>query len=135
MTCFWDGIIASLTTADFQKIGFENRPKPKEFVKALQTNAIQTTHIHWNGVPLREQELKENLEAISTLNVNSISNGYFCSTSDPFLFLVAELFQVNIIHFYRNVTINYTFIETGESTTIVSRTLKFGSNKSHFYKK
>ena len=37
---------------------------------------------------------------VTRINVKSIRNGYLCSTCDPFLCLVCQLFKLNICHNY-----------------------------------
>ena len=44
-------------------------------------------------------------------------------------YLKAELFQINIHHKFNRTMIKYTVLESTEST----KTLKFGSNRGHFW--
>ena len=85
----------------------------------------KTKDIKWNGETLTDKQLEENFEHIRDFNVNSIGGGYLCSTCDPFLFLVCQLFQVDINHNYRGYMMRYRI-------TNPIKTLNFESNSGHF---
>jgi len=75
MTCFWDGLLANLKPKDFARIGVKKKPrKAQDFAAILKERNTKTTSVSWQG------------------------ERYDCSSFDPFLFLVAELFEVSIIH-------------------------------------
>ena len=46
------------------------------------------------------EPVEENVEAIKEYDVNQVQNGYYCSTCDPFLFLLADYLNINIEHNY-----------------------------------
>ena len=125
MTCFWDGILHHLKEEDFQRVFQISKPNNKIFVKLLKDNLRKTKNIKWNGESLTDQQLKENFAHIKDFDENSIQGGYLCSTCDPFLFLVSELFNVNINHNYCGYLMKYT-------NTQPIKTLNFKSNRGHF---
>ena len=125
MTCFWDGILHHLKEEDFQRVFQIKKPNNKNFVKLLKDNLKKTKDIKWNGETLTDKQLEENFEHIRDFNVNSIGGGYLCSTCDPFLFLVCQLFQVDINHNYRGYMMRYRI-------TNPIKTLNFRSNSGHF---
>ena len=125
MTCFWDGILHHLKDEDFQRVFQINKPSNKNFVKLLKNNLRKTKDIIWNGEKLTENQIQENYEHIRDFNSDSIHQGYLCSTCDPFLFLVCELFRVDINHNYCGHMMKY-------SVTNPIKTLNFTSNTGHF---
>tara|TARA_Y100000590_G_C14976129_1_gene734373 strand:+ start:58 stop:450 length:393 start_codon:yes stop_codon:yes gene_type:complete len=129
MTCFWDGLLAGLTKEDFTTFHLKHKPNVKAFIQLLQKSAVRTTHVVCNGTQPTEQQLTENLEAVREFNINTIHGGYDCSTFDPFLFLVAELFNLNITHTYlKKHVIQYN------NTHHEKRKLRFMSDRGHFWK-
>ena len=127
MTCFWNGIISALTLRDFSKFNFKKKPNPKKFVKFLKKQNVETPDILWNKNKLSDKMLKENKCGIIEHNLKSINNGYDCSCCDPYLFLVSKLFKVNIKHIFNGKKIIYKNVKA-------KKTLKFRSNKKHFWK-
>jgi|TARA_Y100000991_G_scaffold5506_1_gene4354 hypothetical protein len=125
MTCFWDGILHNLNDDDFQRVFQVNKPNNKNLIKLLKDNNRKTKNINWNGEIFSEKQLEENFIHIKDFNEKFIGNGYLCSTCDPFLVLICELFTVNINHNYCGYLMTYT-----NSKSI--KTLNFKSNKSHF---
>ena len=125
MTCFWSGLLGCLHQNDFRRIGILRKPSIRNFVTLLKSRNKITENVLWQDTKLTDKFKKECFEAVKELNVNSINNGYLCSTCDPFLILVSELFKVNIIHNYCNININYKCIGAG-------KTIKVKSNKGHF---
>ena len=125
MTCFWSGLLGCLHPVDFKSFGLVRKPPIKDFVILLKNKNKITENVLWQDTKLTDKFKKECFEAVNELDVKSINNGYFCSTCDPFLILVSELFKVNIIHNYCNVNIIYKCIGAG-------KTIKVKSNKGHF---
>lgn len=125
MTCFWDGIISSLEIKDFQKLDITIKPSPQEFVELLKKYNIKTHNVCWCNEKITDKQIEENYEAIQNYDINTINEGYYCSTFDPFLLLIAELFNLDIYHKYLNNTINY---KSNNHTKVV----EYSSNKSHF---
>jgi hypothetical protein len=121
MTCFWVGILSSLSleTTD-QYI--------TTFIKYLKTNNNKTSNIIWNDQTLTTKELDENFQAISNLDENNIHNGYLCSTFEPVLFLVSDLFNTSIYHNYNGNKILYM---NPEYKNIIK---SYQSDQGHFWK-
>lgn len=124
MTCFWDGILNRLTHEDFKQFNIQ-KPKNKEFVLFLKSRNKQTRNVSWNDESLTKKQLEENFTHVKDFDVNTIKGGYFCSTFEPFLFLVSQLFQVNINHNYCGHMIKYRINQK-------NRILQFSSNQGHF---
>ena len=93
-------------------------------LKQLNT---QTDKILWNSETLSDQQLQENYQHIQNYNLETINDGYDCSCAEPFLFLIAQLLHVNIVHDYNGHLITYT--NTHKKGL---RTLRFCSDKEHF---
>ena len=65
------------------------------------------------------------MEAIKDYNINGIGNGHLTSICDSFLLLICELFHINILHRYLNITIIYSYPNP-------RKTFRFKSNRGHF---
>lgn len=111
MTCVWDSLIAGVRDADMQRVLSLNkqqaRARPEMFVQALKQRNRPTPGVRWQGASLREQEMKENQEWIRDYNVHGIRGGHDTSASDPFFYLVSDLFGVEIQHTYRGHHIRF----------------------------
>ena len=128
MSCFWDSIRNEITIEDFNNyLNCKNKPNAKNFADLLKNNNKKTINIHWNNIILTEKQLDENYEAVNCYNINTVNEGYFTSTFEPFLFLVAELFEVTIEHCYNGY--NQVYENKKKSRFI----MRFGSNTGHFY--
>lgn len=101
MTCFWDAILHGLSNIN---ICFDNQIN---FVKYLKNNNKKTTNVIPINTPLSEKRLEENFTSISNYNENSIYEGYLCSSIDPFLLLISELYNINIYHNFNGSNIDY----------------------------
>src|SRR5438132_35133 len=97
MTCVWKGLIKKLKL----------KMKPEGLLNMVKKKNIPTKDILWNGEKISEQIQKENMEWIRSLSVENIHNGYHCSTCDPLLFLIAQLYNVSIEHHYQKTKIIY----------------------------
>ena len=104
MTCFWDGIIRSLTQEDLQLLNSNKNINNKDFILLL----------------------KKNYEMVKNFNENNINQGYDCSSCDPIMILLSELFNITIHHNFNGNIIKYTYIEP-------RKTINYKSNQSHFY--
>lgn len=134
MTCFWVGIIDSISLKKMNKhlgITFIDKPKCHEFVSILKKKSIETTDVLWNDTELTNKQIEENLMWIKEINIDKIDNGYFCSVCDPVLLLICQLFEVNIYIKFYGQTIKYTnkkiICETKKNV------LRFSSNSNHFW--
>ena len=127
MTCFWDGILQSLDENDFQIIGMSSKPSNITLIQVLKQHNKKTIGMKWNNQYLTDQNLNENFEAIQNYNQNTMSSGYLCSTFDPFLFLVSDLFKFKIQHNYINNTMMY-------EPPVYQKILRFQSDRGHFWR-
>jgi hypothetical protein len=124
MTCFWNGILKKLTPQDFSPYHIK-KPNHHNFVLFLQKHNMKTNLIKWNDTRLTDQQMNEHFTHIKDFQVKSIYKGYFCSTFEPFLFLICQLFKVSIDHCYCGNVMKYRHPNG-------IRLLKFKSNKHHF---
>lgn len=125
MTCFWSGILNGLPAEEFDVVFNEPKPNINAFINLLKKNNVKTDKVKWNGDALTEKQFEENHEHVNCYDVNNSRNGYLCSTCDPFLLLVCQLFQVNITHNYCGNPVKYEV----ENPKFV---LFFSSNTGHF---
>jgi hypothetical protein len=116
MTCVWTGIINAL------KLKFT----PLELLKHVQDHNIKTNDILWNGQILTDRMYEENIEWIKSIDPNNINHGYDCSTCDPLLFLIAQLYNVSIKHNYNNTMIHYL------NKNYQNNIINFISDRGHF---
>ena len=130
MTCFWNGILKGLKKDDLEYITKRpvNRwPTIRELIIFLKKSNRMTDNVTWNSNTLSKMEKEENKHAIKTFNISGINNGYGCSTCDPFLLLICEIFCVNINHFFLNKIMRY------ENKKLARKTITFRSNYGHFW--
>lgn len=135
MTCFWDGIMRELKNNYIELPICTIHLNTHTFATFLKSRNTKTYNINWSGsdsklvsgTHLPEKLLNENYKSIQEFDVNSIYNGYDCSTCDPFLLLICELFYVSIIHNFNGIIIKYT--NTYKNRAI----LQFHSNSHHFW--
>ena len=110
MSCFWDSLIKSISNEDLNSY-FDNnkvRTNPHNLATILKNVNRKTVNVLWNDTKLSEKMLEENVEAINSYDINQVQNGYYCSTCDPFLLLLADYLEITIIHNYNNHIMNYT---------------------------
>jgi hypothetical protein len=67
----------------------------------------KTENITINNKILQEKQLAENFEAIQNYKIKDIKKDYLCSTCDPVLSLVCEIFQCSIWNNYCGTRIRY----------------------------
>ncbi len=99
MSCVWKGLIKKLNL----------HYKPLTLYNLIKKNNIKTHNVHHNGLKPSEQQLEENYNRIEKLNHDEVLDGYYCSSFDPLLFLVCELYRVTIMHKYNNVMCIYEY--------------------------
>ncbi len=119
MTCFWDGLINGLDNNI-------SKHTVSSFIQHLKNNNTLCHRVNCNGYILSIKFLYECKEAIDNYNINESSNGYLCSTCDPFLILYSQLYNVNINHKYNGVEILYNNYDG-------KKTIYFESNSGHFW--
>ena len=106
MTCFWDGLLKKLKPNDFIKsLNVKHKPNCDEFVMLIKSNNIKTPNVKCNDKTLTDQEIDDNIIRIK--NIKNINKGYLCSSCDPVLILVSQLFSINIIHNFNGTEIKY----------------------------
>lgn len=110
MSCFWDSLIKTINSEDkntyFNTI--LNVPlNPHNFVIILKEINKRTENVLWNNEELTEKQKIENKEAVDEYDVNTVNNGYYCSTFEPFLFLLVEYLKIEIDHNYNGNMIFY----------------------------
>lgn len=127
MSCFWDTLLNRIKKEDIHTILSLHNPTPKDFVTALKNKNISTENVLYGGIELSKQMKEENIEHIKEYDSNTITNGYLCSTCDPFLLLITELFQIEINHHYNKTLINYQHKINNKYT------IKIQSNKGHMW--
>ena len=131
MSCFWDSILNKVRIEDFQKIfNHSGKPNPETFAKMLIKENVKTENVLWNSQIMKEKQLQENYEHIQEYDVSNVNQGYDCSTCDPFLFLICELFTINIQHIYLGNTIEYTHKKNVFNNNY---TIKLQSDKGHMW--
>ena len=107
MSCFWDTLLSRIKKDEIQSILSLHNTTSKDFANTLKNKNIPTDNVLWMGEEITQQMKEENIEHIEGYDSSTIPNGYLCSTCDPFLLLITELFQIKIIHHYNKVVINY----------------------------
>lgn len=127
MTCFWDGIIQALEHSDYNTVGCNTMLDKQQLIDILKTKNIKVENVKWNGNKITEKEKGEHYEAIKNYDKTKIRGGHLCSSCDSFLLLISEVFEVNIKHLYLNVEMDY-------KNEKAKKTLKFASNRGHFWK-
>ena len=125
MSCFWDTLIKNIKREDLKKILNLNTSNPTEFAELLKKNNIKTKNVMWNDIKITDKQLEENYNHIKDYNSSSIKNGYDCSTFDPFLILISEIFNISINHNYLGNSIKYTNNH--------NYTINITSNKGHMW--
>jgi hypothetical protein len=139
MTCFWNALITGLPREIFQndtqtirslRTSICSHHSPSSLVSFLQSNNKETLNVQIQNQYLSDQRKRENKEAVQIFDPHSIYGGYFCSAEDPFLFLVAELFQINIHHNFYGTLCIYTFINP-QTKAPSCKTLSLHSSNGH----
>jgi len=113
MSCFWDSLFKKITKSDLQKYKIHNN---QELVIFLKDKNCCTENVLWKNQKLSEKEKEENKEHIQSYQTSMISKGYLCSTCDPFLLLLCELFQITIHNNYNGSQIIYSHQTTNHYT-------------------
>jgi hypothetical protein len=76
--------------------------------------------------------MQENKERIKNFDISSIISGYDCSTFEPFLFLISQIYRVDIKHNYNGNMITYKYIGNTDKN-ICNKLLYFNSDRGHFW--
>ncbi|AYV78795.1 MAG: hypothetical protein Edafosvirus34_5 [Edafosvirus sp.] len=134
MTCFWKGIITALGNDRIKKVlgtkmGHQKKINVVKFVQSLKKNNTITDDVLCEDMELNQQLKQDNYKHVANLDIKKINMGYDCSTCDPFLLLICQLFEINIQHQFNGVTIDYT----NKKVKNKSYKLNFGSDTGHFW--
>ncbi len=127
MTCVWDALRSKLRPDDLKSILGMQTSTPQNMVMCLKSKNKATVGVKWQGVPLTQKEMLENIEWIKNHDASTINRGYDCSSCDPYLLLVCYLFNVRIAHQYLNNQIIYDPPGTARYQ------LNFVNNRGHFW--
>ncbi len=124
--CFWIGLLSKLSNEDFQYALKQNKPNVDSFINLLKDNNTLTKNIKWQNSSLTNIEFKENYQHIQDFNKSTINKGYDCSSCDPFLLLITQLFHIELVHLFCGHSIIYTI-------TNPRKTLHYFANTHHFW--
>ena len=119
MTCVWDGLIKALKLDT----------KPTDLCTYIQKNNRPVVDMLWQGNPLSKQQLKETEDHIRAIDSLNIKKGYYCSSCDPLLLLVGQLYSVNIEHTYLNSKISYRNRKAKRTIVVVSDSRHFWAKR------
>ncbi len=132
MSCFWDGLLQSVTDQDFQRLGLKldldsDRPRtPKKLITWLKRHNTSFQG-SWDGQSFSRQQQRENREWIDSLDPSQSHNGYLCSSCDPVIALWCQLFQLEILHQYLGHS--HRYLPSNNSSI---RKIKFKNTRGHF---
>lgn len=98
---------------------------PAQFVQDIQRRNTHTTDVTWNDEKPTKQQLDENFQSINEFDSASVHNGYHCSTFDPFIFIVCQLYQCDIIHDFYGNQLAY------KNVVVSHKTIRLVSDQSH----
>ena len=109
MSCFWNSLLNTIKTEDKDKYfnTFDMNLTPHNLAVILKEINKKTENVLWNNEELTEQQMNENKEAIDNYNKNTVNDGYYCSTCDPFLILLADYLSISIEHNYDGNIMTY----------------------------
>ena len=128
MTCFWDGLYASLTDIEKIPINKVNGDSPaKKMCKYLKIHNVPVVNIKVNSHQITAKQALENYDHVEMYSSRDISLGKFVSTFDPFVMIFCELFSVRVVHMYNECQVEYSLGYSQNSTVY------FASNPSHFW--
>lgn len=121
MTCVFDGLRKALD--------FESKITTPRFVEWLKMRNTPTIDVRVNGEACTQKQLEEGFERISC--IDKIEQGYWCSTCDPLLMLICQLFTVDITHLFLG---KYKICYTNRKNT-AGKTINVASDTGHFWAK
>ena len=119
MSCFWDGILKAT----------QSPLTPDGLLRWFRAHNRPTVRVLWQGKPLSAQQIKENVEWINS--TTAVGDGHLTSTCDPFLCLLTELHECDIVHMYIGTPIRYEFARSFRGRPI--KTFRFKSDRGHFW--
>lgn len=107
MSCYWDALIKKIKKNDFKYVLELDKITPQLLADKLKINNKKVKSIIVNNNTITTSQQDENFNHIKNYDINTINNGYDCSTFDPFLILIADLFSITIINIYNGNKIIY----------------------------
>lgn len=132
MTCFWTGIIKSLSLDIINEtfnIKRNKKPSEIEFINLLKKHIKRTPNVLFLNKKISVKEQTDNIEHIKNIETANIYQGYDCSSCDPVLLLICELFKCDIDYSY-----NYNLLEYVYKGKIKNPSkLKYFSSTNHFW--
>jgi len=134
MTCFWKGIITALGINKIKKVlDYKARhskiAQPAKFIQALKEKNVETNDVLWEGNELSDILIKQNYHDIANFDIDKIKMGYDCSSCDPFLLLICQIFEINIQFNVDGVVVDYT----NKKVKNKSYKLNFNCDLGHFW--
>ena len=136
MTCFWDGIFASLDQEDKHKLGLltsgrrsRGSTMVQNLISALKEKNCETKGLRWQRSVLSDNDIKQNVTHIQEYDGRTAGGGYLCSTCDPFLALLSYLLG-------KNIHLNYCghcILFSPATLTTPTQTYYFQCNQGHFW--
>ena len=126
MTCFWDGIMASLGDDDKKTLNICDG-SIYSLIDSLKNKNCMTMGLKWQTEQLSDMELKQNMAHVDAYEKTDAQNGYLCSTCDPFLALLCHLLQKAIELQYCGVKVLF------EPANTWLCTYKYVCNTHHFW--
>lgn len=107
MSCFWDSLINKIRLNDLKYILNTSNINPLILATKLKEKNLIVKNIIVNKKKITINQQKENFKHIENYNVDTINDGYDCSTFDPFLILICKLLSITINNQYDNNLIIY----------------------------
>lgn len=127
MSCFWDTLLKRIKSNDLIYLLNNDKITPINFALKLKKKNKIVKNIIINGKKITKNQQNENYNHIINYNINTINDGYYCSTFDPFLILIANIFSITINNNFDNNLIIY-------KPYIYSRyEIELKNNKGHMY--
>ena len=126
MTCYWDGVIKSLEKPDCDILGLKDR-NIYTLIDRLKALNCRTLDMKWQNAPITSSQMDENMVHIKDYPRSGASQGYLCSTFDPFLFLLSFLLKKPVHMDYCGSAIKY------EPKICSNTPLKYRCNRGHFW--
>lgn len=130
MSCFWDAVLGSLNEEEREKLEIKMNATNEELVRNLKQHSyvLNEANVVWQGEKLRPQLCRELKMWVDNYNVNGINNGHDTSSCDPFLVLLCHMLNWRIDFKYIHANICFESSNT-------KRTVKFGANSHHFFRR
>lgn len=119
MSCVWDALRKVLKV--------DSKITSPRFLEWIQLHNALTIDVSVNDEKVTSKQMEENFMRISALDKDDINKGYDCSSADPLLILVCQLFKTTIIHKYLKAEIVYKHRKYNDKTIFVF------SDTGHFW--